>query len=125
MLCLTLLFVALTRREEFITRLFFGVFSLVISAVLTAIYRKETMLANDHLIASATVTEVTRVRRGRRHIKYRFVALNGLEFRGESDWGRKTISGGTSITIMYKSLDPAVNQPLARFLFYSFDAYGS
>jgi hypothetical protein len=125
MLCLTLVFVALTRTEELIARLFFGFFSLVVPAMLIAIYRKETMLANDHLIASATITEVTRGRRGRRNIKYRFVALNGVEYRGESDWARKIASGGTSVTIMYKPLAPAVNQPLTRFLFYSFDAYGS
>ena len=125
MLSLTLLFVAFSRKEELIARLFFELFSLVVPAVLIMIYRKETTLADDHLIASAAVTEVTRGRRGRRYIKYRFIALNGLEYRGESDWGRSTGSGETSVTVMYKTLDPAVNQPLTRFLFYSFDAYGS
>jgi hypothetical protein len=45
-------------------------------------------------------------------IKYRFVALNGVEYRGESDWGSRRISAGADVVILYNPLQPTVNQPL-------------
>ena len=71
------------------------------------------------------MTEVKTGRRGGRNIEYRFVALDGVQYEGESDWGARSVGVGNNLLVLYKSLDPAVNLPVTRFLFYSFDAYGS
>jgi hypothetical protein len=125
LLCLTLAFVAMTSKGEPITRFFFGFFSAAAVGVLLSVYRKETAIAESHVVASGTVTEVKTGRRGGRNIEYHFVAFNGGQYEGESDWGARSIGVGSSLLVLYKSLDPAVNLPVTRFLFYSFDAYGS
>ncbi len=51
--------------------------------------------------------------------------FHGVQYGGESDWGAKPISVAANLLVLYKPLDPAVNLPLTRLLFYSFDAYGS
>jgi hypothetical protein len=126
LLCLTLAFVAITTDEGLIARLFFGLFCSVIAGVVLVVYRKESAIAEDHVIVSGTVTEVKLGHRGRRNIRYHFVALDGLQYGGESDWGVvKPISVGADLLVLYKPLDPAVNQPLTRFWLYSFHAYAS
>jgi len=125
LLCLTLAFVAITSKGEPSARFFFGFFSVAVVAVMFVVYRKETAIAESHVVASGTVTEVKTGRRGGRNIEYRFVALDGVQYEGESDWGARSVGVGNNLLVLYKSLDPAVNLPLTRFLFYSFDAYGS
>lgn len=122
--CTTLAFVAMDRTEQIARRLFFGLFDIGISIVLLHVYRKEALLAHDHMVVGGTVTAIKTRPRGQRWIKYRFVALNGLEYTGKSDWGRQ-ITRGAEIAILYKPLEPTVNQPLRRFLFYSFQADGA
>jgi hypothetical protein len=122
--CATLAFVAMDRTEQIAVRVFFGLFGIGISIVLLYAYRKEAMLAHDHMVVGGTVTAIKTRPRGQRRIKYRFVALNGLEYTGKSDWGRQ-INTGAEITILYKPLEPTVNQPLRRFLFYSFQTDGA
>jgi len=95
LLCLTLAFVAIMSKEEPIVRFFFGFFSVAIVGVLLAVYRKETAIAESHVVGSGTVTEVKTGRRGGRNIEYRFVAFNGVQYEGESDWGAKPIGVGT------------------------------
>ena len=124
-LCMTLLFVAMTRTEEMAARLFCGLFGVIIGVVLVYAYRKEACLAYTHLIVSGAITDVARGRRGSLKIKYRFVALNGVEYRGESNWGSRRISVGEDVVIAYNPRDPTINQPLKGFLFYSFQPYGS
>jgi len=124
-LCLTLAFVAITTKEGLVARFFFGLWCLIIGGVLLTVYRKESAIAADHTTVSSTVTEVKVGHRGRRNIHYRFVALNGVQYKGESDWGVKPISVGADLLVLYKSLDPAVNRPLARFWLYSFHTYTS
>jgi hypothetical protein len=119
----TVAFVTMDRTEQTSTRLFFGVLGIGISITLIYAYRKETMLAHDHMIVAGTITEIkTRLRR-RQMIKYKFLALNGLEYTGESDWEKRT-TVGAEIIVLYKPLQPSVNQPRKRFLFYSFEPYG-
>lgn len=125
LLCVTLAFVAITSKQEPNARFFFGFFCLAIAGVLIAVYRKETAIADSHVVASGSVTEVKPGRRRSRNIKYRFVAFNGVQYGGESDWGAKPVLVGTNLLVLYKPLDPAVNLPLTRFLFYEFDVYGS
>jgi hypothetical protein len=125
LLCMTLAFVAITSKGEPTARFFFGFFFVAVVGVLLAVYRKETAIAESHAVASGTVTDVKRGRRWGRNIQYRFVAFNGAQYEGESDWGARSIGVGNGLLVLYKSLDPAVNLPLTRFLFYSFDAYGS
>jgi hypothetical protein len=125
LLCFTLAFVAATSNQELIARFIFGFFCLAIAGVLLDVYRKETAIAESYVVGSGTVTEVTTGGRRNLNIKYHFVAFNGVQYGGESDWSSKAIGVGTNLLVMYKSLDPAVNLPLKRFLFYSFFAYGS
>jgi hypothetical protein len=124
LLCLTLTFVAITSRQESLARFFFGFFSLATAGVLLVVYRKETAIADSHLVASGTVNAVKAGHRGG-NIEYCFVAFNGVQYSGESDWDGEPIRVGTNFQVLYKTLDPAINQPLKQFLFYSFDAYGS
>ena len=126
LLCTTLGFVSMTGTEQTAARFFFGGFDLVIAFALIYEYRKEAILARDHIIVGAVVTDIRTGRRGGRRIKYKFVALNGLQYRGESDyWGRLSISLGSDILVLYSPLQPTINQPLKQFLFYSFQPCGS
>lgn len=126
LLCITLGFVATTRTEKTAARIFFGAFGIVIAVALIYTYRKEAMLAHDHMIGAARVTDVMIGRRGGRMIKYRFVALNGLEYTGESNyWGRLPILVGADVVVVYSPLQPTVNRLLKQFLFYSLQPYGS
>jgi hypothetical protein len=125
LLCMTLAFVAVTRTEEIAARLFFGFLGVVVTVVLISAYRKETALAHDHMIVVGTITDIMTGRRGGHTIKYRFVALNGSEYTGESDWGARRISMGADVVVLYNPLQPTINQPVTRFLFYSFQPYGS
>src|SRR5262249_20379602 len=126
LLCIALGLVAMTRTEQVGARLFFGVFDIVITFALIYEYRKETILAHDHAIVAGTVTNILPGRRGGRRIKYRFVALNGLQYRGESDyWRRLPMGVGSDVVLLYRPLEPTVNQPVQQFLFYSFQSYGS
>jgi len=122
--CATLAFVAMDRTEQIAVRVFFGIFDIGISIVLLYAYRKEAILAHDHMVVGGTVTAIKTRPRGQRTIKYRFVALNGLEYTGKSGWGRQ-INTGAEITILYRPLEPTVNQPIRRFLFYSFQTDGA
>jgi len=121
--CATLAFVAMDKTEPIAVRVFFGLFGIAISIGLVYAYRKEAILAHDHMVVGGTVTAIRTRPRGQRRIKYRFVALNGLEYTGKSDWGRQ-VNTGAEIAILYKPLEPTVNQPLRRFLFYSFQTDG-
>jgi len=122
--CATLAFVAIDRTEQIAVRVFFGFFDIGISIVLLYAYRKEATLAHDHMAVGGIVTAIKTRPRGQRRIKYRFVALNGLEYTGKSDW-RRQINTGAEIVILYKPLEPTVNQPLRRFLFHSFQTDGA
>jgi hypothetical protein len=79
LLCLTLAFVAITSKQGPIARFFFGFFCLIIAGILLAVHRKETAIADSHVIVSGTVTEVKTGRRGSRSIKYHFVAFDGVQ----------------------------------------------
>jgi hypothetical protein len=122
--CATLAFAAMDRTEQIAVRVFFGIFDIGISIVLLYAYRKEALLAHDHMVVGGTVTAIKTRPPGQRRIKYTFVALNGLEYTGKSDWSRQ-IKTGAEIVILYKPLEPIVNQPLRRFLFYSFQIDGA
>jgi len=89
-----------------------------------AVYRKESALAQDHLVVHGTVTELTKGRRGGRGIKYQFVAFDGKQYRGESGWGAKGMEVGSELLVLHKTLEPAVNVPLGGFIFYSFQSTG-
>jgi hypothetical protein len=52
---------------------------LIIAGILLAVHRKETAIADSHVIVSGTVTEVKTGRRGSRSIKYHFVAFDGVQ----------------------------------------------
>jgi len=71
-------------------------------------------------VVSSTVTELRTGSRGRSNIKYEFVAMDGKQYRGQSDWGAHRVQVGSEVPVLYKPLDPAVNLPLPRFLFFSF-----
>ncbi len=58
--------------------------------------------------------------RGRRNISYQFVAFDGKQYRGESDWGAQRVQVGNEVLVLYRTLDPAASLPLPRFIFYSF-----
>jgi hypothetical protein len=118
LLCLTLAFVALTSRDA-VPRIFSGLFCLGVSGVALAEYRKETILSESHLVGSGTITEVKTGARGRRSINYQFVAFDGKQYKGESDWGRQRVWVGSEIPVLYMPLNPTVNGPSKRFLFYS------
>jgi len=124
LLCLTLAFVALTSKDT-VPRIFFALFCLVLTGISIAVYRKESALAQDHLVVRGTVTELTKGRRGGRGIKYQFVAFDGKQYRGESDWGAQRVQVGSEVLVLYQPLNPAVNLPVTRSLFYSFRSYGS
>ena len=122
--CATLALIAMDGAEQISTRIFFGLFAIGISIILLYAYRKETMLAHDHMIGTGIVTATKTRPKRRQMIKYRFVALNGMEYTGKSDWERGA-NVGTEIVVVYNPLQPTANRPLRRFLFYSFQAYGS
>jgi hypothetical protein len=119
LLCLTPAFVALTTRDA-LPRIFFSLSCVALTGVVLALYRKESLLAEDHLVARATVTELKKGRRGSRSISYEFVAFDGKQYQGDSDWGAQKVQVGNEVPVLYRTLDPAVNLPLPRFLFYSF-----
>jgi hypothetical protein len=77
------------------------------------------------LVGSGTITELKTRARGRRSVKYEFVAFDGKQYQGESDWGTQRGSTGSEITVLYMPLDPTVNIPLKRFLYYSFRTVAS
>lgn len=124
LICLTLAFVSLTSKDA-VSRIFFGLFCLGVSGVVIAEYRKETILSEGHLVGSGTITEVRTGARGRRSIKYQFVAFDGKQYRGESGWGTRRVTVGSEISVLYMPLDPTVNIPLKGFLFYSFQLVAS
>jgi hypothetical protein len=124
LLCLTMAFVALMSKDA-APRVFYGVFFVLITGVAVAVYRKETSLAEGHLVGSGTITELKTGARGRRSVKYEFVAFDGKQYQGESDWGTQRVSIGSEIPVLYMPLDPTVNVPLKRFLYYSFHAVAS
>ena len=125
LLCLTLAFVSITSRHELVANLLFGAICLVVMGVSLAVYRREREIADSHVVVVGTVTEVNSDgRRAGRTIKYRFVAVAGVQYAGESNWFGN-IGAGSDVTVLYKPLDPSVNLPLKQFVFYSFDAYGS
>lgn len=119
LICVTLAFVAVTSKG-LAPRIFFGLFCLTVTGTLLALYRKESVLAEGHLVVSSTVTELKTGKRGRPNIKYEFVAFDGKQYRGQSDWGAQRVHVGAEVPVLYKPLDPAVNLPLVRFLFFSF-----
>ena len=121
LVCLALAFVALTSKEA-APRAFYGIFFLIITGIAVAEYRKETSLAEGHLVGNGTITELKTRARGRRSVKYQFVAFDGKQYQGESDWGSQRVSVGSEIPVLYMPLDPMLNIPLKRFLFYSFNA---
>ena len=102
----------------------FGTFSLVVIGTLAAIYRKERVLGEGHVVVS-TVTELRTGRRGARTIKYQFVALDGKQYRGESGLWAQRVKVGDEVPVLYNPVDPAVNLPSPSFLFYSFPLRGS
>jgi hypothetical protein len=57
LLCLTLAFVAVTSTAA-TPRVFYGIFSLLITGVAVAEYRKETSLAEGHLVGSGIIIEI-------------------------------------------------------------------
>ena len=119
LLCLTLAFVALTSKDG-VPRIFFAVFCLILTGSLLAEYREESVLAHDHLVVNATVTEVRRSRRGARTIKYQFLTFDGKQYRGESGWSWRRVQIGGDVAVVYKAGYPDVNRPLSSFLFYRF-----
>ena len=124
LLCLTLAFVAVTSKDV-VPRFFYGTFFLVVTGVAVAEYRKETSLAESHLVGSGTITELITRARGRRSVKYQFVAFDAKQHDGESDWSTQQVTIGSEISVLYRPFDPTVNVPLKRFLFYSFDPVAS
>ena len=77
------------------------------------------MLAHDHMIVAGTISASRARSRGKHMIEYKFVALDGREYTGKSDWERRPTIG-TEIVVLYNPLHPSTNQPFKRFLFYSF-----
>src|SRR5437899_7587449 len=65
LLCVTLAFVAVTTKDA-APRIFFVLFCLALTGTLLALYRKESVLAEGHLVVSSTVTELRTGSRGRR-----------------------------------------------------------
>jgi len=86
LLCLTLAFVATTSQDT-APRVFYGIFFLLVTGAALAEYRKETSLAEGHLVGNGTITELRIGVHGKRSVKYRFVAFDGKQYQGESDWG--------------------------------------
>ena len=119
LLGVTLAFVAVTSKDT-APRIFFALFCLALIGTVLALYRKESALAEGGLVVSGTVTELRTGSRGRPNIKYEFVAMDGKQYRGQSDWGAHRVQVGSEVPVLYKPLDPAVNLPLPRFLFFSF-----
>lgn len=124
LICLTLAYVAITDADP-IARIFFGFFAVVLAVTLAGRFRKESRLAPGHLVGHATVRELKRGRRGRINIKYDFVALDGKQYQGRSDWSERSIHVGSTLSVTYNPEDPSLNQPLRLFLFYSLQPYGS
>jgi hypothetical protein len=125
LLCSTLAFVAVTSSHELLVQFIFGAICLGITGVSLAVYRKESGIADNHLVVTGTVSEVNRGgRRGGRTIKYGFVAADGVQYAGESNWFGN-IGAGSDVTVLYKPLDPTINLPLKQFLFYSFGSRDS
>jgi hypothetical protein len=122
----TLAFVAITTKDGLIAQLFLAIWCFIITAVVLSVYREESAIAQNPIPVSGIVSEVKLGHRGRRRVRYQFVALDGARYEGESDWGVvKPITVGSDLVVLYKSLDPAVNRPLKRFWLYSFHPYGS
>lgn len=101
-------------------RIFFGAAAVAVCAFLVAEYRKESRLAERHLVVEGEVIEVTRGRRGHRHIRYEFLAGNGKHYQGRSGWDDTRVAVRDQVWVVYRPDDPAVNKALGRFLFYAF-----
>jgi hypothetical protein len=100
-------------------RIFFGVAALVGLAVLVFWLRREAALARNHLIASATV--ISRRRRRRTTVlTYRFTALDGNAYEGETSVSRLQKKLPEVLTVLYNPLDPTTSEPEERFIFYRF-----
>jgi len=126
LLSATLAFLAITTKDGLIARFFGGLWCSITAGVVLSAYRKESGIAQNPVPVSGTVIEVKLGNRGRRTVRYQFVASDGTRYEGQSDWGVvKPITLGSDLVVLYKLLDPSVNKPLTRFLLYSFQPYGS
>jgi hypothetical protein len=101
-------------------RIFFGAAAVAACAFLVAEYREENRLAESHLVVEGAVIEVTRGRRGHRHVRYEFLAGNGKRYEGKSGWDDLRVAVPDQVWVVYRPDDPAVNKALGRFLFYAF-----
>jgi hypothetical protein len=90
-------------------------------------YRRETILARNHLSAIALVTGYRLRGKGVPHfgkgvptIKYEFLAFDQKTHHGETGWGTAGLQKGSQISILYNPENPARNHSLGGFVFYSF-----
>jgi len=98
---------------------FFGAGALVGLAVLVIWLRREAALARNHLIASATVISHRRRRRAT-VLTYRFIALDGKSYEGETSVSSQQKTLPEALTVLYNPLDPATSEPENGFIFYRF-----
>lgn len=124
--CLSLAFVAIT-DADILARIAFGFLAVVFPIILAARFRKESALVQSHVVAEATVVErkpgspgLLAMRRSR--IKYEFMALDRRQYQGESAWDA-AIGMGSTVSVGYSPDNPAVNQPVQSFIFYSPQPY--
>lgn len=118
LICVMLVFVAVTEHGP--KAIFFYLFSSTIAAVLVSVFRREAALLQNYVSAVGTLTAYKKRRRGR-DIKYRFRAIEGKSYEGESSlWSLRDMREGGSVVVFYKPLDPTLNLPLPSFMFYSF-----
>ena len=82
LLSATLAFLAITTKDGLIARFFWGLWCSITAGVVLSAYRKESGIAQNPVPVSGTVIEVKLGNRGRRTVRYQFVASDGTRYEG-------------------------------------------
>ena len=107
-------------ETQTLARIFLAFLGAAAAIFLVTEYRKESHMAEAHLLVDGKVIEVSRGRRGHRRIRYEFLRLDGKHYEGNSSWDDMKVAVGNRVWVLCRPDDPSINKPLERFLFYSF-----
>lgn len=104
-------------------------------AALIVQYRRKSAVVHNRLSAVGVMTDYRIPLRSKSRVhnfivskfspdvprmKYSFVAFDQRTYTGETGWGALGLYKGAPITVLYNPENPARNQPLRSFVFYSF-----
>ena len=78
---------------------------------------RETRVVQNCLSTEGTITDYRESGRGA-HVRYRFIAVDGAEYKGNSFCNPRELALAGPIDLAYNSHNPDLNLPLRKFVFY-------